>query len=269
MSQRHKYILISILVISALYFIEKYVNKELEEYPEITAKDREPSEEFGEDLFPKSTTNSVIHHAYYSLSYSEPHEQSEWVAYELKKEHLSYNDFERPYFVEDREVPTGSADWRNYKNSGYDRGHLCPAGDRRFSYEAYLETFLTSNISPMNHEFNRGVWNDLEKQVRRWAKKKDGVFVVTGGILSEGGIRIGEEAVSVPTAFYKIILNHSEKGWEAIAFMIPNEEVSDSYRNYVTSIDAIESLTEIDFFPNMTESVENDLEAKIRTTNWF
>ena len=73
---------------------------------------------------------------------------------------------------------------RNYKNSGFDRGHLCPAGDRRYSQEAHDETFLTSNISPQDHDFNAGVWNRLEQKVRYWARKYDGVFVVTGGVLN-------------------------------------------------------------------------------------
>lgn len=240
-----------------------------EEYPQLSERDRETSKEFGVDFLPNSTTGSIVHHAYYSLSYNENHEQAEWVAYELKKNHLSYQEFDRPYFVQDREIASGSADWRNYKNSGYDRGHLCPAGDRRFDYEAYLETFLTSNISPMNHDFNRGVWNDLEKQVRRWAKRKDGVFVVTGGVLNNGIEAIGEEGVTVPDSFYKIVLNRSSKGWEAIAFILPNQPISDSYRNYVTTIDSIERVTGIDFFQILDDTVEETLESSIVINSWF
>mgnify|MGYP003580214912 CR=1 FL=1 len=97
---------------------------------------------------PTSTTKQIVKHQYYTLSYNEKFEQAEWVAYELKKEYLKNNDFKRPYFIEDPNVTTGSADWRNYKNSGYDKGHLCPAGDMEFSKDAYNDTFYTSNISP-------------------------------------------------------------------------------------------------------------------------
>ena len=82
---------------------------------------------------PSSTTGAIVSHDHFILSYNEPYEQAEWVAYTLKKSHLTYDNRERPYYIEDPKVKTKSADWRNYKGSGYDRGHLCPAGDRRFS----------------------------------------------------------------------------------------------------------------------------------------
>ena len=84
-------------------------------------------------LLPSSTTNAIVAHDYFMLSYKEDFEQAEWVMYELKKNHLTYDDRKRPYFIEDPKVKSKSADWRNYKRAGYDRGHLCPAGDRRFS----------------------------------------------------------------------------------------------------------------------------------------
>ena len=134
-----------------------------------------------------------------------PYEQAEWVAYVLDKSHLTYDDRKRPYFIEDPFVSSKSADWRNYKGSGYDRGHLVPAGDRRFSLQAYNETFYTSNISPQNREFNAGIWNDLEQQTRRWAKQYGTLYVFTGGVLKKGLEEIGEEGVDVPDHFYKII----------------------------------------------------------------
>src|SRR5690606_31270175 len=157
-------------------------------------------------FLPTSTTGQIIHHEGYSLSYSEAHEQAEWVAYELKKSHLSGHNFKRPYFEIDKAIKTGAASWRNYKNSVYDRGHLCPAGDRTYSKEAHDETFLTSNISPQNHGFNSGIWNTLEQKTRYWARKYNGVFVVTGGVLKDELKTIGEERVAVPDQFYKIIL---------------------------------------------------------------
>jgi len=267
-SKKATYTILFILVVSVLYFVERSVDRSNEEYPKITSNDTQNSSEF-ETFLPTSTTKVIVPHAYYTLSYHEAFEQAEWVAYELKREELSNLEYERPYFVEDREVPSGSADWRNYKNSGYDRGHLCPAGDRRFSSEAYLETFLTSNISPMNHEFNSGIWNDLEKQVRRWAKIKNGVFVVTGGILSEGLPAIGEEGVAVPDQFFKIVANVENGKWQAIAFLIPNAPSNVSYRNFLVSIDAIENKTGIDFFPNLEDQTESHLEAKIQMGPWF
>ncbi|OMP30990.1 DNA/RNA non-specific endonuclease [Mangrovimonas sp. DI 80] len=219
-------------------------------------------------LLPKSTMGQVIHHDSYSLSYSEEHEQAEWVAYELRKDHLSDLDFKRPYFEIDSTVKTGAAHWRNYKNSGYDRGHLCPAGDRRYSLEAYYETFLTSNISPQDHYFNAGVWNRLEEQTRRWAKEYNSVFVVTGGVLTKNLKTIGEEHVSVPDYFYKVIFDDSNSEVKIIAFLIPAKESSEHLNNFVVSVDSLEHITGIDFFPELEDNLENTLEASEEYSDW-
>ena len=200
---------------------------------------------------PTSTTNQIVKHKYYTLSYNEKFEQAEWVAYELKKEYLKNNDFKRPYFVEDPNVTTGSADWRNYKKSGYDKGHLCPAGDMEFNKDAYNDTFYTSNISPQRHDFNSGIWNRLEQKTRYWAGKYNDVYVVTGGILKDSDKKIGTEKVSVPKYFYKIILAKSGKEHKAIAFLVPNEDSDKSLYDFVVSIETLEKMTGIDFFPNL------------------
>ena len=200
---------------------------------------------------PTSTTNQIVKHKYYTLSYNEKFEQAEWVAYELKKSYLKNNDFKRPYFIEDPQVATGSADYRNYKNSGYDKGHLCPAGDMEFDKDAYNDTFYTSNISPQKHDFNSGIWNRLEQKTRYWAGKYNDVYVVTGGILKDSDKKIGTEKVSVPKYFYKIILAKSGKEHKAIAFLVPNENSNKSIYDFVVPVETIEKMTGIDFFPNL------------------
>ncbi len=165
----------------------------IEEQEEIINVGKKAKHNTNEYFLPTSTTKQVVHHNGYSLSYNEAHEQAEWVAYELKKSHLSETNYKRPYFEVDKAVKTGAAHWRNYKNSGYDRGHLCPAGDRRYSQLAHDETFLTSNISPQEHKFNAGIWNTLEQKVRYWANKYDGVFVVTGDVTEFGRKAIGDK----------------------------------------------------------------------------
>lgn len=268
MHRRYVYIIFVILITTGLYFIEKYVDKRTEDYPKSTGASKVSSNEFGSEFFPASTTGVVISHDYYKLSYSEAHEQAEWVAYELLPGHISGSDRERPYFVQDRKVKSGSADWRNYKNTGYDRGHLCPAGDRKFDYDAFHETFLTSNISPQDPEFNGGIWNRLEQKVRFWAKKYDGVFVVTGGVLEPGLQTIGDERVSVPQYFYKIVVDNSEEKKKAIAFLIPNSPSEQPIYDFAVNIDQIEAETGIDFFNGLPDSEEEKLEATIDLKAW-
>lgn len=267
MDRKYLYPILIILVTVLLYFAEKYIDKQKEDYP--VSDTREPKyTEFDASFLPSSTTGAIISHNTFTLSYAEDHEQAEWVAYELKKEHLSKNDFDRPYFVQDRSVISGSADYRNYKNSGFDRGHLCPAGDRSYEYNAFHETFLTSNISPQNHEFNSGIWNRLEQKVRYWAHRLDGLYVVTGGVLESGLSAIGDEKVTVPNSFYKIVLDNDNGNLKAIAFLIPNRPSDASFYEFAVSVDSIEIRTGIDFFPNLSEAVQSELESGVDLKFW-
>jgi len=225
-----------------------------------------PSQSF--DFLPSSTTNQIVKHDYFALSYNEKYEQAEWVAYELKKSYVRSSNFERPYFIEDPKVKTGSADWRNYKKSGYDKGHLCPAGDMEFAINAYNDTFFTSNISPQLHNFNGGVWNRLEQKVRYWATKYDGVYVITAGVLNPKLKTIGKEEVSVPDYFYKILLDNSNGKYKMIAFLVPNGKSDKPIYDFVVSVDSIEKMTGIDFFPKLDDKTENALEKNSDYKAW-
>ena len=231
--------------------------------------DPDPTPKF--QFLPTSTTNVVVKHKYYTLSYDEPYEQSEWVAYELRAEHIKYISLDRPLFETDPLVPTGSADWRNFTDSGYTKGHLLPAADRKFSIAAYNETFLTSNVSPQIYEFNAGIWLDLEKQVRDWALKYKTLYIVTAGILTPGLKTIGYEDVAVPDYFYKVILDydkdHPEKA-KAIAFIMPHEQRDQPITDFVVSIDSVEKLTGIDFYPELPDDLETKLESSTDYSDW-
>jgi endonuclease G len=216
LKKKQVYSIIAVAIVIGIYAYEHYLNVEAK--TEIIESGKLPKEDTNAYFLPSSTTGQVVHHQHYSLSYHEAYEQAEWVAYELKASHLSATNHKRPYFEIDEAVKTGAAHWRNYKNSGYDRGHLCPAGDRRFTKEAHDETFLTSNITPQEHQFNSGIWNRLEQKVRYWAKKNDGVFVVTGGVLKVGLKAIGDEDVAVPNQFYKVILDHTNGKVKNVGF---------------------------------------------------
>lgn len=266
MNKRKLYSIIAILIVVGIYAYDAYFDKKVEN--EIIKEGTQPKASTNEYFLPTSTTGQIIHHEGYSLSYSEPHEQAEWVAYELKKSHLSNTNFKRPYFEIDKSVKTKAAHWRNYKNSGYDRGHLCPAGDRKYSQFTHDETFLTSNISPQKHEFNAGVWNRLEQKVRYWASRNDGVFVVTGGVLKDGLKTIGDDRVSVPNQFYKIILDNNTGKTKVLAFLLPHKDSNKPLYEFVTSVDKIESLTGIDFFSELSDDIENKIEASSSYKSW-
>ncbi len=220
------------------------------------------------NYLPTSTTKSIVKHHYYTLSYVEKYEQAEWVAYQLTDDQIVYTTIKRPYFEQDPLVKTGSADWQNFKNSGYNKGHLLPAADRKFSKETYYETFLTSNVSPQVYDFNAGIWNRLEEKIRYWAQKYEKLYVVTGGILTDDLKTIGYEDVAVPNYFYKILLDYTEPEIKAIAFLVPHKESNKALYDFVVSIDEIESLTGIDFFPALPDDIENSLEKSSDYKGW-
>ena len=219
------------------------------------------------ELWP-SSKGEIVKHQYFMLSYRDAYEQAEWVAYVLKQEQLTQDDRRRPYFIEDPKVSSKSADWRNYKGSGYDRGHLCPAGDRRFLEQAYNETFYTSNISPQDRDFNAGVWNRLEQKTRYWCKKYGDLVVITGGILEKGLEEIGEEDVDVPDQFYKIIYRNGEEGEALIAFLMPNEESNQPLQDFVVPVGEIEALTRLNFFENKSKAWQNQFEKRTALSRW-
>ncbi|WP_298760348.1 DNA/RNA non-specific endonuclease [uncultured Psychroserpens sp.] len=266
MNKRTIYSIIAVLIIVGIYSYEYFLKEEAS--TEIIEQGQTVKTDTNEYFLPTSTTGQIVHHDGYSLSYSEPHEQAEWVAYELKKSHLSNTNFKRPYFEIDKTVKTGAAHWRNYKKSGYDRGHLCPAGDRKYSQIAHDETFLTSNISPQEHNFNSGIWNTLEQKVRYWAHKYDGVFVVTGGVLKGQMKTIGEEEVSVPNQFYKVLIDNNTGKTKVIAFLMPHKNSNEPLYKFVVSVDEVEQLTGIDFFPELDDATENKLEASSSYKDW-
>ncbi|NNK82617.1 MAG: DNA/RNA non-specific endonuclease, partial [Flavobacteriaceae bacterium] len=207
MNRNKNYTLIAIILLIGVYGYNFWLEKE--EDKKVVYEGIKIKGDTNVFFLPSSTTGQVVHHDGYSLSYNEKYEQAEWVAYELKKEHLANRNFKRPYFEIDKTIKTKAAHWKNYKQSGYDKGHLCPAGDRKYSKQAHDETFLTSNISPQLHEFNSGIWNTLEQKVRYWAEKYDGIYVLTGGVLNGELPTIGEEQVGVPNYFYKVLLDYN------------------------------------------------------------
>lgn len=222
-------------------------------------------------MLPESKGGQIVHHRYFTLAYNEEHEQAEWVAYVLKKEELEKPRVDRSdEFTEDPLVKTGSATLNDYRGSGYDRGHLIPAADRAFSEDAIQETFLLSNITPQAHQFNSGIWRELEETTREWAKKYDQLYIVTGPVLTlEGKGKIGENEVTIPVAYYKVILDLSDPELKAIGFVIPNEISYEPLFTYAVAVDDVEELTGIDFFPELLEGdLEEQLEREANIDLW-
>lgn len=213
--------------------------------------------------------DEIIKHTAFTLCYSEPHEQAKWVAYQLTAEMCENNGEERTNnFRIDEDVKTGSASPDDYKKSGFDRGHLCPAGDMGWSEQTMSESFFMSNMSPQRPGFNRGIWKKLETDVRGWAKKNNEIYIVTAGVLEDSLPTIGEDKVAIPRYYYKVILDYKKPEYKAIGFILANEGSKQSVFDFAVTIDSVEHLTGIDFFPALPDSLEHFLESHINLEKW-
>ncbi|MFY0594486.1 DNA/RNA non-specific endonuclease [Roseivirga sp.] len=216
------------------------------------------------------TGEAIIERPYYTLRYNEEHEQAMWVAYKLSGDSLKQEKFKRKDdFRKDPRIRTGSATLADYKGSGYDRGHLAPAADFSYDEFALSQSFYMSNMSPQNPSFNRGIWKKLEDRVRNWASENSDIYIVTGPILNNKLNTIGKEEVSIPEYYYKIVLDIQKPEIKAIAFLMKNEKSSEALSSFVVSINRIEELTDLDFFPSMPDDLEEALESSISTAPWF
>jgi endonuclease G len=227
-----------------------------------------PKSNVPENILPASTTGEVVRHAYFTLSYDEDHEQAEWVAYELTRDRLNEKWAERPNtFRPDPDVRTESATPRDYNGSGYDRGHLCAAADMAFDAAAIDETFLMSNMSPQVPAFNGGVWRELEECARDWARKFKRVYVATGPVLTQTPLgAVGFSKVTVPAAYYKVL--YAPEQHKAIAFVMPNELSAKPVMDYAVSIDEVEKLTGLDFFPSLLKGLNEEIEGSLDKDAW-
>ncbi len=212
--------------------------------------------------------DQIIHHTAYTLSYNETHEQANWVAYELNKAKTIKRVNRSNEFEPDAAVNTGSANDHDYLHSGYDRGHLAPAADMAWSEKTMVESFYYSNMSPQVPSFNRGIWKQLESQVRNWASTDQELYIVTGPILTEHLPTIGENKVSVPKAYYKAILSIEANELNAIAFLLPNEASHLHLQYFSISIDSLEKLSGINFFDKLPDEIETNLENTICLPCW-
>jgi len=210
----------------------------------------------------------VIKHLGYTLSYNEKHEQANWIAYLLTADEILKAVSRTDNFRPDAAVRTGSAGNQDYQGSGYDRGHLAPAADMCWSRQAMDESFFYSNMSPQDQGFNRGIWKQLETQVRKWAVDNQAIYVVTGPILTANLKFIGPNHVSVPRYYYKVLLDFTRPGLKGIGFILPNASSSLSLQQFAVPIDSIEQVTGIDFFPALPDDLEMNLEKTFCPECW-
>jgi len=204
------------------------------------------------------------------LSHSSEHKTPLWVIEHLTAEKAQGNLPRYNKFQPDPDLEEGErAELKDYKSSGYDRGHMAPAADMKWDQQAMVECFYLSNMVPqVGKGMNQGIWKNLEEYVRNWAIDRGALYVFTGPIY-EGGIKktIGNNKVAVPSHLYKIVYDPQKA--EAIAFIMPNEKLdSEDMPNYIVTIREIEEKTGLDFLSNMEKHVQDNIENKKARGLW-
>ncbi|MCR4681097.1 MAG: DNA/RNA non-specific endonuclease [Bacteroidales bacterium] len=210
----------------------------------------------------------IIEHTGFTVSYNSKWREPNWVAYELTRDE-SYGRVERyDHFDPDPDVVGVCPEYWDYSDSPYDRGHMAPAGDMKWDKNAMRESFYMSNICPQNHNLNDGDWKLLEQQIWEYARQNGHVYVVCGPIVSDHPKTIGKHRVAVPDAFFKVLLCKIGGQWQAIGFYFKNRAGSKPLGTYCKSIDQIEQMTGIDFFPKLEDSLEDRIEAQYDRSAW-
>ena len=237
--------------------------------------------------------NQILKRIAYTVSYNRNTKCANWVAWHLLAGHTDgpYSRKGVPYYddkgyacgigpvnaetqrgnyfqdLQSEEPRQQLTDWHN-NEYGMEHGHLCPAADNRWSMEAMNQSFLLTNMCPQTHQLNSGVWQSLEDDCRSWAVKYNDIYIAAGPIFYNGLTRtIGQGKVGVPDAFFKVILRMNPTQ-EAIGFIYPNNGKYGDRINYVKSIDDVESITGIDFFYNLPDDIEMQVESKASLTAW-
>lgn len=202
----------------------------------------------------------------YTASYDADYKTPQWVAWELTRKDTKGRAERTNKFLPDPDVRGAKAYTGDYTNSGYDRGHMAPAADMKWSKQAMEESFYLSNICPQNSNLNRGDWNDLEEKCRDWAKGYGVVYIACGPIYdSKRPKRIGNNKVAVPNAFYKVVFIHDKQQPKAFGFLFPNQSGHRPLRKYLVTVDSVEKRTGIDFFPALPDDLERQVEAQEHT----
>ena len=216
----------------------------------------------------KSMKEQILRRKGYTVSYNKDLKIPNWVAWHLTAEHANGTVERFKSYLEDEDVPKPRATNDDYRGSGWSHGHMCPAGDNKWDEQAMRETFLLTNMCPQDRSLNSGLWNRIEMDCRKWAKKYSDVYIVCGPVLlNREHETIGDNKVVVPEAFFKVILCLQGTP-KAIGFVIRNNEGKKKRDHYINTVDDVERITGIDFFPSLPDEIENKVEAYANYSDW-
>lgn len=212
----------------------------------------------------------------YCLSYNRDLNTANWVAWHLDIKDLGFVKRSNNFMV-DNSLPVG---WyrvkpTDYTHSGYDRGHMCPSGDRTATVEDNRATFLTTNITPQTLDINRGPWEKLESYSRSLVRNGKELYIYAGILNSHGYILTKDShKINIPSYLWKIIVVLDEgtndiaridNQTRVIAVLMPNTNYirKKNWNEFIENVSYIEELTHYNFFINIPKETRDILEKEI------
>lgn len=219
-------------------------------------------------ILPLGTLDQKKAYTGFTVSFNKDNHTPNYVAWELLGTEVSDKVPRSDYFWQDSEIE-GCASYKDYSGSGYDRGHMCPAADQKWSEEAMWDCFVMANMCPQDNSLNGGAWETLESKSRQWAKRDSAIIIIAGPIYEGNNQkRIGKTGVRVPDAFFKALLAPYIEKPRAIAFVYPNMSSPGNMKDYAMSIDDLEELIGYDLFSTLPDTLEKEVEANYSFVEW-
>jgi endonuclease G, mitochondrial len=214
-----------------------------------------------------SPREQQVKHALFTLSYNEGYELASWAAYQLTPEQAKATGTFKEKYAEDPQVTTGTATTKDYRDAGFIIGQLVPPEDMFPSQQAVEETFLMSNTVPQKPAFNKYVWKVNENLIREWAKEGNTLYVVAGTVLADAPFgTFGPNKISIPERYYKAVLDVN--GERAVGFIFRINVATGAPGSFALSVDDLEKITGLDFFPELSDDIEQKVEARTDFAKW-
>ncbi|MDE6479029.1 MAG: DNA/RNA non-specific endonuclease [Muribaculaceae bacterium] len=218
-------------------------------------------------VIPSGLASQIKEYTGFTLSFNKENRTPNYVAWELLGTEVGGSVSRSDYFWPDNELE-GCTKHSDYTGSGYDRGHMCPAADQKWSEEAMNDCFVMANMCPQLHDLNAGAWETLESKERIWAKRDSAVMIIAGPIYTDGETYIEKSKVRVPDAFFKVLIAPYLDEPRGIAFVYPHMKCQGNMQDYATTIDEVEKITGFDFFSSLPDELETKLESSYSFTDW-
>ncbi|MGM9829272.1 MAG: DNA/RNA non-specific endonuclease [Muribaculaceae bacterium] len=252
-----------VIVFALIFLLGRFIYNDLYPAPKIEIQ----AQGLTEVKLPAGMKNVVCHYSGFTSYFNPETHIPNCVAYEIIESETTGDEPRKKSFEADHTID-GCAESSDYRNSGYDRGHMAPAADMKWSKEAMEESFLMTNICPQVKSLNSGIWHRLEQRVREWAARDSSIIVVCGPIFTPGKPveQIGEIGVAVPHRFFKALYAPGRN--IGIAFIFDNDKVKGELRKYAVTIDSVERETGLDLFYNLPDDIENEVENQCNYKLW-